>query len=446
MIIASATTETSGLAHAIEVSVALLGIAVVVGVLTKFVRVPYTVALVLTGLGVAILGLAPQGATITHDLVFILFLPPLLYQAGLHLDLDHLRRAALPVILMAFPGVLLTMFAVALPLRALIPEAVIESVAPLVEEFGAGGALWIVAVLFGVAVAPTDPISVLATFKTANVPARLKTLVEGESLFNDATAVAAFTLLAPIVIAAANPADTSHAPDDLSAINAILTFVKVTGLGTVIGLAIGLVVYNLLRILHDHTLETALTIAQAWGSFLVAEHLGGSGVISVVVGALLIGNYGKVLHMAEDVVRTLEGFWDSLDFVVNSLLFLLIGFELSDPALGGPAVLLEPRIIGAAAATFGALLVARALLAYPIAFTIRRDWPPGYRHVLFWAGLKGSLTLALLLALPPGELREFMLPVAFLVVLVSLLAQGVTMPVLIRKVDLGPSDEAGHRS
>lgn len=440
MMLASTTPDPSHLAHAVEMSVALIGLAVTVGVLTKFVRIPYTIALVLAGLAVAVLGLAPAGAHITHDLVFLLFLPPLLYQAGLHLDLSHLRRAWLPVALLALPGVLITMLAIAVPFRLLIPEGVMDSVAPLVEHYGAGGALWIVALLFGVALAPTDPISVMATFKTSGAPARLKTLVEGESLFNDGTAVAAFTLLAPIVAAAAGAVEPSHVHADLSPTTALIAFARVTGIGTLIGLAIGALVYALLRILHDHTLETTLTIAQAWGSFIIAERLGGSGVIAVVVGALLIGNYGKVLHMDPNVVRTLEGFWDSLDFVVNSVLFLLIGFELSDPAVGGWRVLLKPEILLAAGATIAALLVARAIIVYPIALTIERGWPRGYKHVVFWAGLKGSLTLALLLGLPPGALRAFLLPTAFVVVLVSLVVQGVTMPGLMKRVDLGESE------
>lgn len=438
-LLASAQPEVSTLAHGVETTILLIGIAVTVGVMTKFVRVPYTIALVLVGLGVAVLGLAPASAHITHDLVLLLFLPPLLFQAGLHLDLDHLRKAWLPVLLMALPGVLITMLAVAFPLRWLIPDGVMESVGPLVEHYGPSGALWIVALLFGVALAPTDPISVLATFKTANVPARLKTLVEGESLFNDGTAVAVFTLLAPIVALAAGAHEPSHIHHDLSPTTVLVAFARVSGLGLIVGLGVGAIVYSLLRILHDHVLETTLTIAQAWGSFIIAEHVGGSGVIAVVVGALLIGNYGKVLHMDPDVVRTLEGFWDSLDFVVNSLLFLLIGFELSDPAVGGWRILIHPEILGAAGVTVGALLVSRALITYPIALTLRRHWPRGYRHVIFWAGLKGSLTLALLLGLPPGPLREFLLPTAFLVVLFSLLVQGLTMTPLIRAVDLGDS-------
>lgn len=436
MLLGAVQPDASSLAHAVETSIILIGIAVTVGVLTKFVRLPYTIALVLVGLGVAVLGLAPADAHITHDLVFLLFLPPLLYQAGLHLDLDHLRHAWLPVLLLALPGVLLTMLAIAVPFRLLIPEAAMASVVPLTTHYGQAGALWIVALLFGIALAPTDPISVLATFKAARVPARLKTLVEGEALFNDGTAVAAFTLLAPVVAAAAGGHDPTHIHADLSPVTAIFAFARVSGLGLVVGFGVGAVVYNLLRILHDHTLETTLTIAQAWGSFIIAEHYGGSGVIAVVVGALLIGNYGKVLHMDPNVVQTLEGFWDALDFVVNSILFLLIGFELSDPAVGGWRILLEPHVLGTAGATVGALIVSRAAIAYPIALGLRRSWPPGYKHVIFWAGLKGSLTLALLLGLPHGELRSFLLPVAFLVVLASLMLQGLTMPVVIRTVNL----------
>ncbi len=426
-----AASESHGaVADAVHVTVGLLAIAAVIGVLTKFVRIPYTIALVLAGVAIAALGLAPEGVFVTQDLVLLLFLPPLLFQAGLHTELSVLRKAWAPVLIMAIPGVLVTSFAVAAAVRPFIADAM-----------GTDANLWLMALLFGVVVAPTDPISVMATFKTAGAPTKLKTVVEGESLFNDGTAVALFLVLKTAVVGViAGGTQDGEAEAAVSFVEIATSFVTVTGIGTFIGLALGLLTFFLLRRLEDHTLETAITIALAWGSFVVAEMLHASGVIAVVVSALIMGNYGKTFTMSAETRTTLTGFWDSLDFVINSILFLLIGFELTDPAVGGVRRLLDADVMMTAGAAIVAMFVARALLVYPVALTLKSYWPKGWKHVIWWAGLRGSLSLALILGLPPGELRSFLAPVIFLIVLVSLIGQGLTMPLLLRAT--GVSDEA----
>jgi CPA1 family monovalent cation:H+ antiporter len=169
----------------------------------------------------------------------------------------------------------------------------------------------------------------------------------------------------------------------------------------------------------------------AWGSFIIAEQMGASGVISVVVAGLIIGNYGTKLAMSEQTVQTINTFWESIDFLINSIVFLLIGFELQD--IGGLEALLKGDVLLAIGATFLAIMVARALMVYPTALTIGKQWPKGWKHVVFWSGLKGSIPLALVLGLPSGELKQTLVPIAFGVVLVSLLLQGLTVGPLIRK-------------
>jgi CPA1 family monovalent cation:H+ antiporter len=169
----------------------------------------------------------------------------------------------------------------------------------------------------------------------------------------------------------------------------------------------------------------------AWGSFIVAEQSEASGVISVVVAGLIIGNYGTKLAMSDQTVQTINTFWESIDFIINSIVFLLIGLELQD--IGGLEALLQKDVLLAVAATFGAIMVARGLLVYPTAYTIGKHWPKGWKHVVFWSGLKGSIPLALVLGLPGGDLKETLVPIAFGVVLVSLLLQGLTVGPLIRK-------------
>jgi CPA1 family monovalent cation:H+ antiporter len=415
--------------------VALLGFAATVGILTKFIKIPYTVALVVAGLIVAQLGedLARQ-VKITEELVLVLFLPPLLFQAGLHIDLEHLRRKAVPVVILAIPGVLVSMVAVGLAIRLFLPEAVTAS-----------WGIWLPALLFGAMLAPTDPISVLATFKQAKAPKLLKTLVEGESLFNDGTGVVLFLILLGALLAVAGGGEPS-----LTVAGGVVEFVRVVGLGIVVGLGLGLIAFWLLRHLDDHVLENSITVVLVWGTFITAERLNVSGVIAVVVAGLIMGNYGSRLAMSKRTRDTIDTFWESIDFIVNSIVFLLIGIELAQPEVGGAGKLLEPPVLLAIGAVYVASLVARGLAVYPLAFFYGRHWASGWKHVVFWAGLKGSIPLALVLGLPLEPLkplREFLVPVVFGVVLVSLLLQGLTIPALIKAVDVGEDEpEPGEQN
>jgi CPA1 family monovalent cation:H+ antiporter len=419
MTLAAAETHV---ADTVELTIALVAISCVVAAATRLVRVPYTVALVLTGLGIAAWGYAPAGAAIREDIVLMVLLPPLLFQAGLHTELAHLRRVWLPVLLFALPGVVLTSFIVALCVWPVVEKAVPGSGFPVM-------------LLLGIMLAPTDPISVMAAFKSAGVPENLRTVVEGESLFNDGTALAIFGVLRSAGVGVVAAGAAHAAPEaSLDALSAVVAFVKVAGVGGLIGVLAGASGFFFLKKLDDRLLETAITVALAWGTFILAEHFHASGVVAVVCASLIIGNYGKRLSMSDRTRDTLEAFWASISFIINSVLFLLIGIELSNPALGGVGRLLDPRTMLTAGIVVAALLAARAVVVYPAAVLVKPDWPAGWKHVVWFAGLRGSLSLALVLGLPDGPVRHFFAPVVFLVVLVTLVAQASTMAWWVRAV------------
>ncbi|MFQ5679503.1 MAG: Na+/H+ antiporter [Gemmatimonadota bacterium] len=392
--------------------VELLLIAVAVAVATKYVRLPYTVALVLVGLALGAAGhLTP--IELSRELIFFIFLPPLLFEGCLNMDLQLLLRNWRRVFLLAVPGTLASAFLLGVGVYYLFGWLG----SPLALE---------VAVLLGVILSPTDPISVLAIFKEHGVAKELAIVVEGESVFNDGIGVVLF--LIAVDVASGHPVT----PDE-----AAVEFLREVAGGALIGFSLGYLTHRLLGAIDDHLIEVAISLVLAYGVYLVAERLGTSGVIAVVVAGLIIGNYGRVLSMAPTTRISLAHFWDVAAFIINSLLFLMIGLELE---------LAKVRAFWLAiVASFLLMLAVRAAI---VSGALRADrllggrrLARGWASVVSWGGVRGSIPIALTLGLPTvglmsPALRAELLAVVFGTVFCSLVVQGLTMKPLLGRLGL----------
>ncbi len=371
--------------------VVLLLIACSVGVAVKYIRLPYTIALVLVGLFVGLSGF-PQ-IPLTKELVFLLFLPPLLFESALNMDLSHLRENFKTIGILAVFGVLASTVLIGLILHSLL------------------GLPLEVALLFGAMISPTDPVSVLATFKSLNAPKRLAVILEGESILNDGTAVVLFGIIYEMIM---------HGRLDV--LHGFTEFVIVCLGGAIVGFALGYLTYRILAFIDDHLIEISITLILAYSSFLLAEHLHLSGVIAVVCAGLIIGNYGKLFSMSASTRIVLTDFWSFVVFVINSIVFLLIGI---DTQLG------VFRYLDAIAVAIVAVLIARALVVYPILTIFKL--PSSWIFVVFWGGLRGAIPVALALSLGDVPYRDLLSSMVFGVVLFSLVFQGLTLELFIKR-------------
>ena len=388
-----------------ESLLALLLVASATAVVVKWVRVPYPVALVVAGLVIGISKVLPP-VYMTPDMVLLIFLPALLFEASWNLDIKALKRDWIPIAVLATVGVLVCMFAVAALLHF------------------AGGMAIEQALLFGAMVSATDPVSVVALFRRIGMDQRLTMIMEGESLFNDGTAVVLFQLVLAIVVSGAQ----------WSVHTAIGSFCLIMLGGIVLGSIIGYVASRITSVFDDHLLEITLTMIAAYGGFLIANRIGVSAVITVVVAGIIVGNYGSRTGMSATTRLAVNSFWEYAAFLVNSILFLLIGLQIQVPLLQKYAQLIGYGVL--------AVIVSRLLVVYgicPFVSTKRLPIPDKWRHLLFWGGLRGALVMALALSLPLNfPEREAIINMTFGVVLFTLLVPGLTIEPLVRFLDLAP--------
>jgi CPA1 family monovalent cation:H+ antiporter len=384
----------------IESAEFLLLVAALAAIFARRIRIPYTVILVATGIALSFFPFTPQ-IELNKDLIFTVLLPPLIFEATLFIRWRELTHN-LPVILVfATVGVILS--------------ALLTSVGMVYLA----GWTWQSAALFGILVAATDPVSVIATFKDAGVHGRLRLLVEAESLFNDATAAIGFG----IMLAFASGGNISIQATLLNGAWSILG-------GLLIGALCAGVVIWLTGTTNDHLVELALSTVLAYGSFLIAEDFHASGVLSTLTAGILVGNFGLPTAYSDKGRAFIMDFWEFIAFIANSMIFFLIGVREANQ-----------NFVHVMSFVFIAILVVtlgRALAIYPLSALFNRTklkLEKNHQHILFWGGLRGALALALALGLPDTiQNREQIIATTFGVVAFSIFVQGLTMTPLLRRL------------
>jgi CPA1 family monovalent cation:H+ antiporter len=372
---------------------------------------------------------------LTPNLILALFVPPLIFEASFHIEFKKLRDHLFPILLFAVPGVLVCTLIVGYITYWGIPDMPLH-----------------IALVFGAMMAATDPVAVIALFKSLGAPKQLELLVDGESILNDGTGVVMFKVMLSFAMATiAAEAGGAGAGEGASIFAGFMDFVWVSGIGTGIGVALGWIVSKLISGIDDHLIVTTLTTALPFGAFLMAEQMEVSGILAVFGAGLVCGNVGMPMLSPSVRIATFH-FWEYLTFLVNSLIFLLIGLDMKLPLL---IEKIQPIGIGIVA-----ILVSRLFVVY--GFAALANWihqagrssgiswlaglskhpiPLSFQHVMWWGQLRGGVVLALALSLDPNfPFSELMKVMAFGVVLFTLLIPAMTTGPLLRMLGLVDSD------
>ena len=372
----------------------LLLVACLIAMVSRRLGLPYIVGLVVAGFLIALLP-SSLDLPLSRELIFNVLLPPLVFEAAMQLDWKRFRGELPLTLTLAFLGVGIAAAVVAAGMHWIV------------------GWSWIGAALFGVLIAATDPVSVIASFREMGCQPRVSMVVESESLLNDGVAAVGFAVLSAIA-AGASPSAASIAP----------AFLWTLGGGVLIGLLVSAAILLIVGRTDDPLVEITLTTIAAYGS---------SGIISALCAGLMVGGIGWNRFVSEQGRERLGGAWEYFAFLANSFVFILIGMNVANQQLGDFASF-------ASAAAILLVLAGRLLSIYPLSLAFGRSrWrlPISYQHTLFWGGLRGALALALALAVPPAvPERNAIIVTAFVVVAFSILVQGLTMPWLIKRLRL----------
>lgn len=411
----------------LEILALLLTLSALFGYLNhRFLKLPHTIGLMImaimaSGCIVLVDYIVPQYHISTaikstllqidfHDVVMNGMLSVLLFAGAVHVDLSDLRERKYPIALMASLGLLISTFFIGTTVFYLL-------------EYSGFAIPYLWALLFGALISPTDPVAVLAILKSVNIPRELKAKITGESLFNDGIGVVVFV----IILALAVPSAGHSSEFSWLQVGEIFA-VEAVG-GVVLGLIGGYIAFYAMRQIDEHNIEVLITLALVAGIYAIAIRLHTSGPLAVVVAGLFIGNHGAKFAMSENTRKHVFQFWELLDEIFNSILFLLIGLEVLiiasyyNYALIGLVVI--PVVL------FGRLLG----VFIPISILrLKLKFSKGATRFLTWGGLRGGISVALVLSLPDNEYKPILLMLTYVTVLFSIIVQGLTIAPLARYV------------
>ena len=392
----------------------------------RYVRLPTTIGVMVIALllSLALLALDKLGIGVLHDYEVTLLqsldfstvlmqgmLSLLLFAGALQIDLHDLRRQGWKIAILAIFGTATSTALIGLALWALLPLVVIG--------LSLGYCL-----LFGALISPTDPIAVMGILKSAGAPRDLEVTIAGESLFNDGVGVVLFILLLETLEPGGTPTFR----------HGLAMLAREAGGGLAFGLVLGYVTYRMLKSIDQYQVEILITLAAVMGGYALANRMHFSGPLAMVVVGIFIGNQGRAFAMSDHTRDHLDAFWELLDELLNSILFVLLGLEVA-------LITVVPGMPYAVVLTLIVTLVARATsVGLPVAVLPRVfRVPRGGWQILVWGGLRGGISVALALSLPPGDDRSLILALTYAVVVFSIVCQGATMEAFTRRA-LGASD------
>ncbi|MGI9302484.1 MAG: cation:proton antiporter [Gammaproteobacteria bacterium] len=388
----------------------------------RFIKLPRTIgvmvfallfSLVLLGLGkLAVVDIhnkvEPMIASIDfYEVLMNGMLSLLLFAGALHVDLSELASRKWPIGIMATVGVVASTFIIAVLAKAVLHAVGIDLP-------------FIYCLLFGALISPTDPIAVLGILKSANAPKSLEIKIAGESLFNDGVAVVVFSILLTVAAGGGDPGVREIG----------LLFAEEAIGGIVYGLVIGYIAYRMLKSIDSYQVEVLITLALVLGGYTLARHLHVSGPLAMVVAGLLIGNHGRAFAMSDLTREHLDMFWELVDEILNAVLFVLIGLEVMILAFTQQyliaGLLMIPIVLVTRFVCVGVPVQVMRLLRF-------FEFTPHAVKILTWGGVRGGISVALALSLPPGRPREVILAITYVVVLFSIVVQGLTIRKLVAR-------------
>ena len=392
-----------------------VGLPTVIGVMTIALLLSFAL-IGLDQLGIRTLRSEEESLIASVDFSTVLLqgmLSLLLFAGALHIDVAELKANWWQVSLLAVAGTVASAFLIGAALWLFLPLLGL-------------GLPWLYCLTFGALISPTDPVAVIGILKSAGAPKSLEVVISSESLFNDGVGVVMFLLLLRTLVTGGSPTFG----------DAALLFLREAGGGLAFGWLLGYVTYRMLKSIDSYQEEVLLTLAAVMGGYALAERLHVSGPLAMVAAGLVVGHRGRALAMSDTTRRHVDMFWELIDAILNSVLFVLIGMQVMTVAF-------PPNVLAASAGAILITLAARFVTVAAPVLSFKRAFrlPKGSWQVLTWGGLRGGISVALALALPAGPERSVLLALTYSIVVFSILAQGLTIRAVTRMTaDCKPED------